>query len=306
MDGKTLLYNLRQLLQEMSDSTFLDSYSSYMYLWEAAIELAHKTKALRSTQTITTVADQPNYTLNADYLGLYLKDGSKQYYLKYNDGSVNTFIAWHPYEEIIYADQGSDSVSIPSYFTVRDKPSLSSRITGTATSAGASSGGECTLTDTSALFTTTDLIDPGDVVHNTTDGSMGMVLSVTSATAAKTALFNGTGNDWTLADAYVIQPQARLELYFDPPPSTSAHTVTLYYLQRPAPVFSDYGMYRFPSHFMFALVKYAAWLYKYRDREPNYGDAWFKYFQHQAGQFSNQADHMLRRKSFTVNLKAKR
>jgi len=289
----------------MSDSTFLDDYTSYMYLWEAAIELAHRTKALRASQSITTVADTANYRLNADYLGLYLKDGSKNFFLKYNDGNANTFVDWQSYEEIIYADQGDDSVSIPSYFSVRDKPALDSQVTGTTTSDGAASGGECTLTDTSGLFTTTDVVAAGDMVHNTTDGSMGVTLSVTSATALKTALFGGTNNDWTSGDSYVIQPQGRYELYFDPPPNTSGHTVTVYYLQRPAPVFSDYGMYRFPAHSMFALVKYAAWLYKYRDREPNYGDAWFRYFEDQAGRLSNQADHILRRKKFTVNLKAR-
>lgn len=301
MDGKTLLYGLRQLLQEMEDSTFLDDYSSYWYLWEAAVELVHRTKISRNTQPITTVASQNNYDLNPDYLGLYLKNDSNNFYIKYSDGTNNYFPTWEPYEELIRGDQEDTEISIPNRFTIIDKASKESQLTGTATLAGAASGGQCTLTDSAADFSSAEA---GDVVHNTTDGSTGIVLSKTSTTALVVALFNGTANDWTIDDAYVIQPQFRFELIFDPTPSTESHTATVYYFQRPAPVFSSYGTYRFPSHFTTSLIKYAAWLYKYRDKVPETGDALHVYFDRQIANYMNQADHILRDKRFRVNLKA--
>lgn len=167
------------------------------------------------------------------------------------------------------------SQSIPTSFSLRDKQSLYSQITGTATSAGNATGGECTLTDSSGAFITTDYVNPGDVIHNTTDSSDGVVLSITSATALKCALFGGTDNEWDSSDAYVIQPQGRLELYFDPPPSTSGHIVRVDFIERPAPVYSNYGIYRFRQHAMEAIIKRAAFSYKYRDSEPNFGDRLF-------------------------------
>jgi hypothetical protein len=307
MDGKTLLYQLRNTLLEDSDSVFLDDYTSYWYLWEAAIDLNWRTKHQRSSQAISTVDGTKDYNINGDYLGLYLMNDSKHFFLKYNDGSNNTFVEWQEYSDYILDDVATtDEASVPSNFCVVDNPSLGSQLSGAATANGTSTGGVSTLTDATEAFTTeATAATPGDIVHNTTDGSTGVVLSVTSATAVTTALFGGTNNDWSIADAWVIQPQHRYRLILNPASSTTGHTATLYYLQRPAPVFHDYGVYRFPSHYMPALVKYAAWLYKYRDREPNFGDALFKYYDFQAGRFSNQSDHALRKKVFDVRLTAR-
>lgn len=170
----------------------------------------------------------------------------------------------------------ASSQSIPGSFAIRDKQSLYSQITGTATSDGDASGGECTLTDTSGVFITTDYVSPADIIHNTTDASDGVVLSITSATALKCALFGGTDNEWDSSDAYVIQPQGRLELYFNPPPSTSGHIVRVDFIERPGPVYSDYGVYRFRQQAMEAIINRAAFNYKYRDSEPDFGDRLFQ------------------------------
>ena len=84
MDGKALLYRIRQALDEDSTSSFMDDRTSFDYLYEAAIELAIRTKSLLSSQTITTVSGQDGYTLNADYLGLYAKDRHNNYFVKYS------------------------------------------------------------------------------------------------------------------------------------------------------------------------------------------------------------------------------
>lgn len=303
MDGKTLKYQVRQLLEEDASSGFIDDLTTYQFLNEAAVNLQQKSMYLKSTDSITTVASTSAYDLNADYMGLYLKNNRKNYFIKYNDGSANSFVEWSPYELIITGDQSSSSASVPGRFSVIGKSSLGSQVTGTATSAGDSTGGKSALTDTTADFSD---VEAGDWVHNTTDTSHGIVISKTSATVLQTALFNGTNDDWSSSDAYVVQPQGRLELIVDPPSSTASHTITVYYLQRPAPVYSEYDVFLFPREYTPVLTKYAAWLYKYRDREPNYGDKWYVFYESHANRLKSQTNHMLRRHNFTMNLKARR
>jgi hypothetical protein len=299
MDGKTSLYALRKLLLESSDSGFLDDLTSYDFLYQAACEFASQTKSLLTTTAITTVADQASYDLPADFLELYLKNESGNFYIKYYDGTDNYWLLWRDYEDIIIEDR-DDSVDIPDSFCIINDPDLNSQVTGTATSDGASSGGQCTLSDAAASFAN---VNAGDRVHNTTDTSNGIVISKTSTTALVTALFNGTNNDWTSADAYVIQPQQLMKLVLDPPPSTAAETVTVYYLKRPAPVYSDYGVYPFPIQYHPLLVEYAAWLYKYSDSEPNFGNTWYIHWQNGLKEASRTMNKTLNRKKLTVSFR---
>ena len=296
MDGTDLLRRLRQLLNEDSDSGWLDKQSSYDFLFEAAVEYVDRTACLRGTQEITTVADDEAYNLNPDFLKLYLRNKGNNYYIKINDGSNDYFSTFKDYEDIYY-ENNSTSVAIPSHFTIIDA-ALPSEVSGTATSAGAASEGKCTLTDSAADFTD---VEAGAVVNNTTDGSNGIVLSKTSTTALVTALFDGTDNDWDSSDAYVIQPQGRQQIILDPPPSTANYTIYVPYVRRPAPVYSDYGAYRFanPSH----LVKYAFWLYKYRDREPNFGDAMYRYWDFEVRKKAHTINRAQRPSNWKVNLK---
>jgi len=298
MDGATLLYRLRNLLNEPSDSEFLDNRTSYDNLFEAAIEATRRAKLISATQSITTVADQVAYTLNGDFLEMFLRNESGNFYIKYYDGTTTCFITFKEYEDVIYGNQ-TDSVAIPTHFSIMDD-SLPSQVSGTVTSTAAAVAGQCTMTDTAGDFSD---VNHGDIVHNTTDGSVGVVISKTSSTVLITALFGGTNNDWTSGDAYVIQPQGRMKLILDPPPSTAGHTITVYYIQRPAPVYSDYGMYRFSLDQTTAIVKYAAWLYKYRDREPNFGDAFYVAFERQFRKNARAANNKFIRGRVVMNLR---
>ena len=303
MDGKGLLYRVRQALDEDSTSSFMDDRTSFDYLYEAAIELAIRTKSLLASQTITTIAGQDGYSLNADYLGLYAKDRHNNYFVKYTDSSSNdSFPFWRDYEDILFENQ-TDSVTIPSFFTIINDPDKDAQVTGTATSTSSATGYQSTLTDTAGDFSD---VSAGDSVHNTTDGSDGIVLSKTSSTVLVVALFNGTNDDWTSGDSYVIQPQGRMKLVLSQPPSTAGETITLNYIKRPDPVYSHYGTYRFQSHHLMALVKYAAWLYKYKDREPQTGDMLFQYWDRQVGIGSEQTRNAMNRKGFKVNRKVRR
>lgn len=303
MDGQTLLYHLRHLLEEDSNSGFLDAFSSYEFLNEAADDFVSRTKCLKSTQSITTVASTGTYDLNKDFMGLYVRNQQKKHVIQYNDGSTNHFVTWQPYEEFVMADHGTNTQAVPGRFTILDKTSLESQVSGTTTAAGAATGGKSTLTDTSADFAD---VEAGDSVHNTTDTSDGIVVSKTSSTVLKTALFNGTNDDWSSGDAYVIQPQGRMQILFGAAPSTASHTVTVYYVQRPAPVYTSYDVFRFASQYSNALVKYAAWLYKYRDDEPNFGDKWYVFYDRAVKRNNHQIDDITRRKRIGVNLRARR
>ena len=295
-DGADLLRRLQQQMDEESDSGWLDTRTSYDYLYEAALEFTDRTGCLKSSQAITTVADQTDYNLNPDFLRLYAKNDDDELIIKYNDGSDDSFLTFEAYEDIFYGNN-TTSVTIPSNFTIIDTD-LPSQVTGTATSDGAATRGHCILVDTAGDFSD---VEAGDDVHNTTDDSSGVVISKTDSTHLVTVLFGGTGNDWTSSDSYVIQPGARYKLVLDPPPSTDGHTITVPYVQKPAPVYSDYDIYRFPSQYTPALVKYAFWLYKYRNREPNLADNLYKYWLMQIGRYAASVNSALRPNRIKVN-----
>ena len=305
MDGATLIRTLRESVGEPSGSQYLDTRTSYGFIWEAAIELVRRTRCLKATQSITTVAETASYTLNADFLSLDLRNSNDEFIVKYSDGTTTYWPTFEEYDTIIYADQ-TDSQSIPDRFTIIDKPTLYSQITGTATSIGTSTAGLSILTDTSGLFTTTDYVSAGDIIHNTTNASSGIVLSVTDATHLNTAMYSnstGASASWAVSDAYVIQPQGRLNIQFDPPCSTGSHTATVYYLQRPAPVFHDYGVYRFLPQYADSLVSYAAMKYKLADKEPSYWDAFKKEWASRLGEISKSTRTTFNRSGFKMSLR---
>jgi hypothetical protein len=298
MDGKSLTNGLAALLNEtISSSSFLESRVSYDYLYEAALEFVRRTRVLTATQSITTVADQTNYDLNADYLMPYLRDSDNRYIVKINDGSNDYFIPFRDYESVTYANN-STPVTIPSNYSIIDKSTLTDRIIGTTTSTGSLSNSETTCTDSAAPFTN---VKVGDEIHNTTDGSDGIVIAVTSTSALVTALFGGTNNYWTSGDSYVIVPQGKKQLVLDPPPSTSGYTVTLKYVQKPDPVYSPYRTYRFDRQYEPALIKYAAWLYKYRDSTPSFGDAFYKFWDSQVRMAAKTEQKSFDKPSMRVN-----
>lgn len=303
MDGKLLKERLRELLNEDSGSGFLDDRTTFDFCYEAALATADSLQNLKTSISLTTVANQAGYTLPANFSKLYLRDSNKKFFIKYNDGTNDNFLLHSNYEDIVYSNN-STSVSIPNRFTIMDYPTLGSNVTGTATSAGDDVGGKSILTDVAASFITTTSV--GDVVHNTTDASVGYVVEITDATHIKVCLFGGTDNEWDVSDAYVIVTQGRMQVILDPAPSTSAHTITIYYLAKPTPVYSDYDTYRFPPEYQNALVKYAAWLYKYRDREPQFGDAFFTFWDRELRKNKNTVDKSLNRCGFKVIRKHRR
>ena len=312
MDGITLLKQFEQAVNQMPNlATWPTVKQAYDYLYEAAVATADKSGLLTTTQTITTVADQANYKLSPDYLRLYLHDNQGRLYIKYYDGTSYYFIYMSSMESIILANQ-TTSVNIPSRFAIRDR-ALATQITGTTTgsdyafftasaySVFGQNCGETELTDSAAPFAT---VNVGDIVHNTSASTLstGYVVATSSTSELICALFGDVDYlAFRTGDKYVINPQKGYELYLDPPPSTTGDIITVYYVKKPEPVYSAYRRYPFPSGYSSALVQYATWLMKYRDKEHQLGDSLYKYWDAQVRQLSNSVTNAKNSSNYKVS-----
>ena len=278
MDGKRLRRQLRHMLNEESGSNYLDSFTSYDLLNQAAMRLNERITHLVDSEDLTTVADQSFYDLRPDFMRLVDADHLGRDAIRWNDGSAFHRIPRNDFEHEWHNREYSEtSIAVPDSFSITPEDSPEDLETGNSTtSAGAAVAGKCNLIDSTATFSTTDSIFPGDTVHNTTDGSMGVIISITSDTTLTTALFDGTDNDWSSSDNYIIQPQARYKLRLNPPTSASGDTITYRYLRRPQPVYSDYDHFNFPLQFQDALVYYAVGLYKMRSQMIGEAATWFQ------------------------------
>jgi hypothetical protein len=272
MDGKQLKRAMLDALDEETASKLFntDDRILYDYLDEAVVEFVRETKCLHATATITTVADQQAYDLPPDFLGLYMRNARDKFFGKYYDGSCYSYPMLCPYERI-FRENLTDALSVPGKFAIIDKATAPTQISGMTTSAGARTAGQATLADSAALFTTTNLVCARDRVHNTTDGSSGIVLSVSSATALVTALFDGKTNGYGSGDSYVITRATAKQVYFDAKSESSGHTLTIPYLCKPSPVYSDYGTWRFDPVSCRAVCHEAA--FQYANRKGEYSSA---------------------------------
>lgn len=260
MDGKTARLFVKDLVRGSSRPDVYNIKKAFDLLNAGAEEFVLRTQSITSSQSITTVADQANYDLEPDFSGLYLKtDDPKggKYFIRYNDGTT-TFIATYMAHQTVYYNNDTTSVSIPPNFTIHDKTSLPSQLTGATTSAGALSGGVATLTDTGESFETT--VNPRDIVHDTSNGYSGVVLSVTDDENLITAIFddNGDPQAWASSSAWVIQPNPLTQIQLVPPPSTASHTVTVPYVVKPNPVYGDFYTWRINEVYHKAFCFYAA------------------------------------------------
>ncbi len=302
-DGTEMLRMLRESLLESTNTSFLLDHVSYRYLNEAASNWVLRTSALKGSEEIATVADQAPYTLEADHLDIYPDDNGERF-IQYNNGSKNSFPRWINYPEILHRAT-NPSTSIPGRFSVIDHPTLTSRITGTTTSAGTSSRGLATLTDTAGDFSN---VSAGDVVHDTSQTSFGIVISKTSSTVLVVALFTNTASDQSITngDSYIIIPQPRLQLHLSPPPNTANHTITVYYSQRPAPVFSADHRFRIQSQYIPEIIRDAKALYEFRGGDYETGSADKQLSDRGLTIANNAYDRGFVRKGFKVSMRGLR
>ena len=272
MDGKTLTNLMLDALDApQKDELFhTGERTLYQYLDRAAVDFCRETRCLTKTVVLTTVAGQQSYDLPADFIELYLKNRNDRFTVKYYDGADYYWPLATSFDRIFRGNL-TESQANPTRFAIVDKLAQPTLITGNTTAAGARTAGQCILTDAGKAFLTTDIDYPRDVVHNTTDNSDGLVLSVTDATHLVVALFQGQRNAFRNGDGYVIQRAAAKQLSLDAPPSTSGHTITVPYICMPDPVFSDYGFWRLPAAHCHGIACEAAFLFQ--NREGDYVSA---------------------------------
>ena len=299
MIGAILQQQLYQLLSEFSPkSTWIDIKTTFDYLYEAAKDFSKETGSCHGSQTITTVANNAAYNLNPNFLEVLTKDDHNKPVISFYDGSSTDWLSMESYDNFL---QNGNPPGTPTEFCITDA-SMGSRVTGTATSAGAQTGGESLLVDASADFS---LMYPGDIVINTKEEYYGYCIG-TGTTSITTAMFDltvrgGQYASWASGDTYIVQPAGRYQVIVDPPPAISGQILTVSYFAKPIPVYSDYGMYPFATGYEEALVKYAVWLYKYRDSKPAYADPLYVVYE----RYMRKGKHVNRKavgaKGFRIN-----
>lgn len=301
MDGKRLSRQLRQMLNEESGSNYLDSFTSFDLLNQGAQKLNNKLEQLETAIEITTVADQADYTLPANFTRLVRVNGLGRGLIRFDDGAALHNIIEKD-DDLRYRNKAFTvtSANVPSSFAIVYDDTEDTQVTGTETTGGSLVAGKATLIDSTAPFAD---VEAGDTVHNTTDGAMGVVLSKTSSSQLITAMFDGTNNFWTSADAYVIQPQAKYKLTLDPPPDTSSLTVTVDYLRRPKPVYSDFDSFQFPIQYQDALVFYAVGFNKYRHQMIDEGNTWFAHADLSVRESTKSTNQAFNKRRAIVNFK---
>ena len=287
MIGAIIQNKLNQQIAEFA-SSWVDIKTSYDYVYEAAKDFSKETKSCHNSQTITTIANTAAYTLNPDFLEVITTDDHNHGVVMYTNASGSVFwLDWESYSDCL---QNQNPQGTPSSYAITDSP-LITRITGTASLGSTAVGGESTLTSATTLTS----VAVGDQVVNLTQTYYGVVIA--TGAAPTTAMFNlsnrgGAYANWTLADSFIISPSPRYQIVLDPPPNTTGETVTVTYLAKPLPVYSDFGQYPFATGYEDAIIKYAAWMYKYRDSKPQLADPLYMIY-----------DRMLR-KAKNVNRKA--
>jgi hypothetical protein len=258
VDGKTLLNAVLDLCDDRNAAAELYRRRRvFECLDQAAAIFCRTIRNYHSATTLTTVAAQQDYTLPADFIDFYmLRSGG--YFVRYYDGADYSWPKVVEWEELYRANL-TDAEDVPNRVAIRDRETGAAAIAGTATSAGAKSAdGLCTLTDSTKAFLTTNRVWPRDRIHNTTDNSSGVVVSVLTATTLSVALFEGSGNDWTSADAYTITPATEKQLTLEAKSETAGHLIHIPYIAMPDPVFSDYASWRLPARTCLGIAAGAA------------------------------------------------
>lgn len=301
MDGYNLIRKLYRCLGEESTSAFLNTDFSYDLLYDAVCLFIARTGAYTSSQTITTIDGTRTYNLNPDFAGLYMKSPQdNRLFLSYttSDGSVSNMF-FKEYDSLYY-NNNDYAVTIPSSFTILDVAPLSNVLGSATTTSSLSTTGSGTsvLADTAADFST---VSEGDEVINYTDGSHGIVTAV--STTLTVVLLGGTDNFFTSADKYCIIPQQRMAIYLDPEPDTSDDTFAVPYLVKPVKVYSNYQTYPILDVYSQPIVEYAAFIYKYKDKEPNFGDKWYQNFDRACREANKVYRRVKNKTDFRVNMR---
>lgn len=298
MEGFTLKRKVMELLQESVGSTFVNDRTTYDYIYAAVQDFNIRTHFSTGTQIINILPNISTYNLNADYVMPQLTDDYNRPFFLWNYQGAISNVYPMDYDTQILEQSTTSSTVASNYSTVNAQPLGNS--SGSCTLQGLTSNGESILTDTTlSQFAN---LSVGDLVHDLTDGSDGLIMGIISSTQIYTALFGGIANQWSLNDAYVIVPQTRYSIVFYPTPLAAA-TATIYYVKAPAPVYSVYRSYNLPFQYDDPIAEFAAFKYKYRDQEPQFGDALYQHYELAAKKYASDMRKGIDKKSgYRVNL----
>ena len=162
MEGFALVRKLTEALEETASGSFMNSRTSYDYLYSAVQDFNFRTHYLTNTQVINITANNSEYPLNPDFVSLALLDRFNQPFVKWTYGGQDSFVYPRDYSSVVL-ENSTAMATIATSLSIVDA-SQPDNITGTASADSAAVNGECTLSGSSDFST----VSPGDYVHNTT------------------------------------------------------------------------------------------------------------------------------------------
>lgn len=229
-------------------------------------------------------------------------DGIYLYQDKFlNNSGVNGVEATPDYYMIYEAAQGD-----PDKFCITVSEKHEAPNAYTCASTGAIVNGESWFVGATSDDFIGDGLAEGDYIYNTTDGSEGRIIDAPREQRLRVALFGGTNNYCSSDDSVVVVRRNRQQIHLTPTPSASNDLIHFPYIAIPHPVFSDHRAYTVRDTAAKSLVKYAAFLYKFRDSEPDFGNVYFIAFDRECRKELNQIRPFLRNKrTLPVNMRAR-
>ena len=271
MNAYSIISKVYTLINESSTSTFLDESTTYELLNTALREFARRTQLYVKSSSISIVSGTSSYTLPDDFLKFFVKsqDDYVQPSIYYNNNKI-TYIDYSTY--ISY--DTTETADIPANYTL-NFTYPDNLISGTATSSSTLSNGEVNLVDTSKSFTKSLVGATVHVTHSSVTCN-GYVIAYNSSTSLTIATIPSTSI--SSGDSYLISPPPTNTITFYPTPSSS-FTLPIYYTPSFPPIYSPYRPIPLPNDMLIPIACFICWLYKYKDREPAYGDKYFAIYE---------------------------
>ncbi len=278
MDGKTMKQVLIGILNELTDSSFLTDFFTCEMLDAAASDFVRETKGIAKTATITTDTDQQEYNLPPGFIECAARDSKKRSMARYYD-NVNSIYYWpylKSYDYLWQANRANltGSRNAPDYFSITDA-TLQAQISTNAISSSALAGEEVRVVGSNGVF---ENVHARARVHDVDNSTYGIVLEVESSSSLKVALFDSLGAAATAqisGSVVIVQPEFEKKIVLSDPSETAGHTIVLPYYGLQDPVYSSYRVWPFKPSACHGIIKKAAFNYKYRDEEPNFGDRFY-------------------------------
>ena len=87
-------------MDEESTGTWMDKRTDYDYIYEAVQEFVSRTGIGTATHRFETNTDVVDYAMPADFLGMYLRDRSNRFFVKYTATGSEHDLTFKDYEDI--------------------------------------------------------------------------------------------------------------------------------------------------------------------------------------------------------------